>query len=828
MLKSQNARSLLLGEVSALVLMALPGVAVAQSTSAGDSDQVAKEIVVTGNRRATVISKAPYNITAYDSTQLDASGISTVTALAQQVPNLTIQDTGARSSQSSLPIIRGINASLASGIFEGARNAQAPVGFYLDNAPLNASVPLMDIERIEVLRGPQGTLYGAGTLAGAVRIVTARPKLGEFSGNLGVGVTDVAHSGKYGYDLTGTLNIPAGDTAAIRITLKRERNAGFINQNDIIQREGNNYLNGLPVLAQPGNIAGSPAVYFNKKDVNYDVTTAGRIALLWEPTDAFKFSASYNYSEVKGNGAAVDNYTYPGGPSPIDARRTLAATGEYEISSSSLEPFERKTHQAALDASYDLGFATVSGSLAYGDTKGRNSIDANRHILGIPFFQDYYAGVPTNPRFVYGYQNTDSDTQWTEELRLVSNGKDNKVDYVLGVYFQQQDRTLGLFSYNPGGGDFLTNTPYYTGVPIFVNRDQSFLNQVATQKYKEAAIYGNVTVHLTDAWQVTGGGRFFRETFDATTDQRRGPFQAIDPVASASRNKASSQIFSVNTSYELAGNLTTYATWSQGFRRGGTSAFLIDPAVPFAESPNLLTYRPDKTNNFELGLKGKLGGIYFSAAGFYIKWNNAQIDLLTPFFGYSAVVNATRASSKGLELEASGPIGSSGLSFNLGFAYSKARIDKAFALRAAVGQDPLTGISIFADNGITGLKGDRLPGSPDYSGTFTLKYERDLSEKTKLGFNLGADFRGSTVNDLTPSNGFTLTAKTPSFITFRAGANVDFDAFSVSLFVNNLLDKHVVYSKGISNLIQQGLGGYGDTYYVGRPREIGLRLGYRF
>jgi hypothetical protein len=163
-----------------------------------------------------------------------------------------------------------------------------------------------------------------------------------------------------------------------------------------------------------------------------------------------------------------------------------------------------------------------------------------------------------------------------------------------------------------------------------------------------------------------------------------------------------------------------------------------------------------------------------------------------------------------------------------GFAYAKARIDKAFSLRAAVGQDPLTGISIFADDGINGLKGDRLPGSPDYSGTFTLKYDTDLSESTKLGFNVCADFRGSTVNDLTPTNGFTLITKTPSFITFRAGANVDFDKFSLSLFVNNLLDKHVVYSKGVSNLFQQGLGGYGDTYYVGRPREVGLRLGYRF
>ncbi len=792
----------------------------APAEAASPVEPATGEIVVSANRRDTVISKAPYNISAYGGDLLAKSNITSVTGLARQVPNFTIVDTGARSAQSSLPIIRGLNASQASGIFEGARGAQTPVGYYVDNAPLNASLPLMDVEHVEVLRGPQGTLYGAGTLAGAVRIVTVQPKLGEFSGTASVAGGVVAHSSDHNYSLDATLNVPLGETVALRISGKQQRDAGFINQNDIMQREGNNYRSGLPIAADPADPLGSPAVYFNKKDVNWNTTTAARVALLWMPTPEFKLKLGYAYSRVVGNGAAVDNYTYGGGLSPVDARRTLAATGKYEISSSALEPFRRTTHQATLDASYDIGFATLATTLAYQRTSGENSIDANRHILGIPFFSDYYTGNPANPRFAYGYQNTDTDRQTTEELRLVSNTKGGAFDYVLGAFFQQQKRALGLNSFNPGAGNY--QGPFG---PLYVDANNQFLTQVASQDYHEASLYGNVTWHPTDRWQITGGGRVFHETFFASLTQARG--QTVVPPSS-NRTKLTSQIFTANTSYDLTPRIKAYATWSQGFRRGGANSFLTDQVSLFSESSNLKTYVPDKTNNFEVGIKGRAGGLYLSLAAFYIKWDKPQIDLLTPYYGYSAVVNGSKASSKGIELEASGPLGLEGLTFNLGAAYSKARLTRAFAIRSAISVDPNTGLSIFDDNGITGLKGDRLPGAPDYSGSFDLQYAFAVAKDAKLTMNAGVDYRSSTVNDLTPVNGFTIIATSPGYATMRGGINLDVGKWAISLTATNLLDKHVVYSKGVSNLFQQGLGGYGDTYYVGRPREVSLRVSYNW
>ena len=805
--------------VAALV----PQSALAQAASTNDvasPPAASAEIVVSANRRDTVISKTPYNISAYSGEQLAKANITTVTALTRQVPNFTIVDTGARSSQSSLPIIRGLNASQASGLFEGARGAQAPVGYYVDNAPLNASLPLMDVARVEVLRGPQGTLYGAGTLAGAVRIVTNQPKLGEFSGLLSVAGGAVAHSSDHNYSLDATLNVPLGETIALRVSGRQQRNAGFINQHDIMEREGDNYLSGLPVAADPSDPLGSPAVYFDKKDVNWDTTTAARVALLWQPTAEFKATLAYAYAHVRGNGAALDNYTYPGGPSPVDARRTLAPTGEYEISSSALEPFRRTTHQATFDASYDMGFATLATTLAYQRTSGENSIDANRHILGIPFFSDYYTGNPANPRFAYAYQNTDTDRQTTEEIRLVSNTKGGAFDYVIGAFFQQQKRELGLNSFNPGAQKY--NGPFG---PLYVDANNQFLTQINSQDYHEASLYGNLTWHPTDRWQITGGGRVFHETFSAALIQNRG--QTIVPPSS-NRTKLTSQIFMANTSYDVSSAIKAYATWSQGFRRGGANPFLTDETSLFSEASTLKTYTPDKTNNFEVGIKGRAAGIYVSLAAFYIKWDKPQIDMLTPYYGYSAVVNGSKASSKGIELEASGQTGLEGLTFNLGVAYSKARLTRPFAIRSAISIDPATGLSIFADNGITGLKGDRLPGAPDYSASFDLQYAFAVGKGANLTMNAGMDYRSSTVNDLTPVNGLTIIATSPGYATVRGGIDLDVGKWTVSLNATNLLDKHVVYSRGVSNTFQQGLGGYGDTYYVGRPREVTLRVSYKW
>lgn len=814
MRKNSRNRIATIARVSGLagsISLVLHGTALAsEPTTAESNDNSALgEIVVTANRRAETVSSAPYNISAYNSDQLQAGNITSVTELSQEVPNFVIEDTGARNTASQIPIIRGLNASAASGLFDQPRNFQSPVGVYLGNSPTLGALPLMDVQRVEVLRGPQGTLYGAGTLAGAVRVVPVEPKLGETSGTVSAAGAGVSHSSSYDSDVFGAVNLPLGDTVAVRIAAKYQYDAGFIDQYDIMRRQGNNYANGVPILAVPNNVD-SPAVYFNDPDENFTRTTAARASILWQPSDAFKLLTTYSYADVYGNGGPTDNQTFGGGPSPIDPRIILPATGEYQISLSTLQPFDRTTRLASVDPSLDLGFATLSGTLSYGETDGWNVFDGTADLLGNSAFAPYYTGVPANPRTVLPIFNGDLEKTYTEEVRLVSNGK-HTFDYVVGLYAEQQKRQFTWEVFDPAGG-----------VPsASLGPNYAALGQVADQNYKEEAAYGNLTWHASDRWQITGGSRVFHETFSQDEVQNLYLFGLTSDTSNGT--SVTRPIFMINTSYELNSSIKTYATWSQGFRRGGSNTF--PTTGPLAESASLLQYKPDKTNNFEVGVKGRAGGVYISAAAFYIRWSDPQIDLFTPNFQYPAVVNGKAATSQGFELEASGPLGIDGFTFNAGIAYAKARLSEDFALPAALGN----GSGGFDPNGIVGKSGDRLPGAPDWSGALDLNYSTAVTNVTKLTFTVGGDYRSSTINVLPHINPNTPSTTTPGYALLHGDIEMGVGNWQYTLYGTNLADKFVVYSKSVRTLNNIAtIGNYGDTYAVARPREVGLRITRNF
>ena len=788
-----------------------------QATTAAPAPKDGGDIVVTANRRSETTTKLPFNISAYDPAQFERSNITSVTALSSQVPNFVIQNQGARAESQSVPIIRGLNASGNTGV--APRYSQSPVGFYQDNAPLASSLPLMDLARVEVLRGPQGTLYGAGTLSGAVRLITNPAKIGKSEGYVTASVADVSHSGDTGYGFEGAINLPIGDTLAVRIVGKHQYDAGYIDLHDIYRREGNNYLSGNPILENPSDVAGSKGVFFNKKDANYSKTTAVRGAAHWKPSDRFDLQLSYSYAKLKGQGGPIDNAGYEGGASPLDPRVQLGATGDYERSAPTLEPYDRTTQLAAVDATYELGFATLATTLAFGRTHGRAESDGTVPLIG-SLYGVYYTGSPANPRAVVPVFNEDRDRSNTQEVRLVSN-TGGAIDYVVGTFFQQEKRTIGLSVYDPGadtytaaanGGSTLPIVEGGTYVPLFAN-GQAF-QQNTTQRFHEYSLFGDVTWHITDAWSATGGARVFHQTFDQNLTYQGSIFGlAIDADSSS---KVTSQIFKANTSYKLSPSDQVYATFSQGFRRGGSNAFPLDG--PVQEPRAILAYSPDRTNNYEVGVKGRVRGIRYAVDAFYIDWKNPQIDLVTPYTLAAVVVNARRANSKGVEAEASGPLGLKGLTFTLGAAYAKARLSEAFGLPAGDGAGGIV------QNAITGSKGDRLPGAPDYSGSLTLSYERPVANGS-LTFSAGADYRSSTVSGLPDPNRTELVSKSPGYVLFRGSIGYDLGGWQLLAYGDNLADKRAVTTRiGRTAISQELLGNWGNSYFVTKPREIGLKL----
>lgn len=241
------------------------------------------------------------------------------------------------------------------------------------------------------------------------------------------------------------------------------------------------------------------------------------------------------------------------------------------------------------------------------------------------------------------------------------------------------------------------------------------------------------------------------------------------------------------------------------------------------EPTALLTYKPDTTNNYEAGVKGTAFNLYYSADVFYIDWNKPQIDLLTPFNLTAVVVNGNGASSTGVEFEVSGPIGPKGLSFNLGAAYAKARLTKDFELPAGSG-----GGTVVPD-AITGLKGDRLPGAPDFSGSGNINYKYHLQDLAALTFSIGADYRSSTVNILPNINPNTPASSAPAYVSLHGSIVYENGPWEAELFGTNLADKRIVLAAGVRTLASYPLlGNWGNSYAIGRPREIGLRLTRHF
>ncbi len=299
--------------VRAAVCAALYGVipaVQAQEAAAPEGSAVLQEVTVTATRRSEALEAVPYSLSVVSGEQLLASGVTDLASLATAVPGVSMYEYGARLAGAEVPIIRGVNATGEP--TRGFRTfEQAPVGTYIGNSPIDGYFQLDDLKQVEVLRGPQGTLYGAGTLAGALRLIPNSPELGKFSGMLEAGGDRIDHSSGTSYDLKGLVNIPFGDVVAFRAAASYNYEPGWINTYGLFTRT-NNGLSGIPLLANPADPVTSPAIYNDKADWNFQKTFTGRASLLFKPTEVFSAELAFLHSDAWGDGGPQVNPRFPG------------------------------------------------------------------------------------------------------------------------------------------------------------------------------------------------------------------------------------------------------------------------------------------------------------------------------------------------------------------------------------------------------------------------------------------------------------------------------------------------------------------------------------
>ena len=799
--------------VSTAVLLALYGVpfsASAQTQPDAKSDSI-QEVVVTATRRAQTTEEVPYSISVVSPTQLSNSGASDLASLARQVPGVSMTDSGARTAASTFPIIRGLNASPGAGGFRTFE--QAPVGTYIGNSPIDGYFQFTDIERIEVLRGPQGTLYGAGALGGALRIIPVAPKLGEFSGNADVKLGMVRKAGDPSYTGAATLNVPLGETMAFRVSGNYDKEPGFIDAEGLMRLDDD----GIPLREDPSD-PDSSGVYYSKKDWNDQKTFTGRANLLWQPTETFNAQLAYMYSDLDGDAGRTVMRSFPGGAFVGDPRITLPPGGNNTRFSAIEEPYTRTTDLASLDLSFDAGFATVSSTSSYFTTKGDTTLDSSYVLYRIPQYLGYYVGSTLNPRFVTKQVYGDSAHTFSQEVRLVSNTQPgSKFDYVVGAFYEKQTRVGSWLITIPGSPERAVDlgcTGFWSPGSVFpdclplVGPDDTNVDQHDKQTFEDKSLFGELTWHFAPRGDLTVGVRRFKQDFKDVQYLELYSF-GISVPEEPRKSKAAKTKWKVNPSYEYADNHRVYAVWSQGFRRGGSNA--IPLVGPFGDNPALIQYQPDEADNYEIGLKGHFAnGLSYTFDVFKIIWDNPQIGGTTPTTNF-AVWNAKEAESKGAELDLNVAFGETGLSLALSGAYSDAAFSKDYLVPSTFGD-------------IVGFKGQQLPGSPKKSGAATLNYERNLSAGLHMTASLNNTFRSKVVlSNFGILGQAPLTAEKLSVM--NASIAVARDAWLVGLYATNLTDERVLLSPGNPDPSTANLS---TASLINQPREISLRLNYSF
>ena len=817
--------------------------AITHADSSGDGNTL-DEVVVTATRREQSILDVPYSISAISGATLEESHVENLSDLSHMIAGLSFVDQGPTSR--SFFVLRGINAdSTSESPILGSAGTVPPVSTYIGETPLFLSLHTDDLDRVEVLRGPQGTLYGSGSLAGTIRLIPKQPDLSGFSANIEADAGNLAVGHQWNNSYDGMLNLPLNEVSALRITAGREHYAGFIDEPYVVKlgppSTAVNSPVGAPVSGDPKNPLFGPEVFSAVNNANVSDVWQTRVAYLFKPNENLSVLVTYYHQEDKTQGVqAVSPYfkggsvDYPGSQNPFYSSAypvsfptggvVFPANGTYDANDGVLPISHRKSDLGSVDLSVGLGFATLSSSTSYYQDKGTDVSDGSPFIAKTP---DIYGFVP---RVVDYEEDFDTQKGFVEELRLVSAAGSHPLDYVVGFFFQHLQGNNGDQQWLPGQTLFSN----LAGVPGAdpAEGDVNFINTNATD-FLDRAIFGELTWHVTDQWQVTGGARFFKQDF-STASYSALPYcgsfcgTGILGVTNVEGGYAvNSHISKLDTSYKVSNALNIYADFSEGFRRGGANA--IPLSGPFEVSSSLLVYKPDTTKNYELGAKGTLfGDINYTADVFFIDWNNFQLDTSSYYGGYPLAANGDKAHSKGIELSFDGKLGPH-FSYALGYTYTVAQVADNFSIFDRLDDGTNNEAAI-----VSAQKGDPLPNSPKNSATLSLDYGHvavPFNPDWMLRYHLDGNYRSATYSRLLST---LPDAPAPfvigGFSTWNGSVDLmNTHGLSLSLYGQNLFN-----TLGITGGLDPGEAGPPPTndrsahYFISRPRTIGLRVGYKW
>ncbi|WP_285019992.1 TonB-dependent receptor [Novosphingobium sp. fls2-241-R2A-195] len=680
------------------------------------------EIVVTSLKREVRLQDAPASITSISDDTLRAASLDSANDLARAVPSLTITDAGPGQRRITLRGIRSAGDAQV-GIYYDETPVAGPPGTTSDPGGSQSDFKLFDLERVEVLRGPQGTLYGAGAVGGTIRLVTRKPDF-EFGGRIDVGATTTEGGGE-GYQINAAVNVPiVKDVLAVRGVYFRRQNDGWVDN---------------PGLGLTG--------------INSERSDGGRILVRFIPA-----------SWLTIDGAAHFLYTEGG------ASTWSPSAGKYNAVNASQVPYEDKQRLYSLSAHAELGFADLVATTSYQDrdtlvtrdptplfNSFRTASGCATHFTAATCatpagFAAYNSYVDSLTPVIY-YQ-PQSVTDWTSELRLQSNNS-SWFQWTVGGFYEDRDAKVLSEARRTNASD---GSQVVGATPLLQRHVVDYL--------KQKAAFGEIAVTPVEGLTVTGGLRYY--SYDKTVggDTTIGLDilrTRVTPWA-LYKTKNTGWLYKANVSWKAADNVLVYGQVATGYRPGG-----VNQVLGLAQA---LAYSPDKLTTYEGGIKTSFGGdaLILNLGGYITDWSDMQVSINSGSFVYLG--NAGAARIKGVEAEATlNP--ARGLTFTVNAAFTDAKLTQD---QVPDGVTPLA---------TTARKGDKIPFIAPQTIGIAGQYEWALGSggwSALLRGDLG--YVGGSRADFRPNaSGY---RKVGDYTLANARIGVKNDRYGIYFYVNNL------------------------------------------
>ncbi len=817
--KSPAVRTLSLNPIAKAVSLATTPIIVfpAAQTFAEEGDAVIEEVIVTASRREESVQDIPINITAVSDTMIEDLRLDGIAEIARYVPGLTVVDRGPRDEVPDI-LVRGLNTT---GLGPGF--VSDTVATYLGEVPLSVDLKPVDLERVEVLIGPQGTLYGKGTMGGAIRYIPKRAQADEFGMDLRADVYSNSESEGLSRSYGATINVPLiEDVLAIRANYDDLMDEGFIDYDYVVRQSG--VSNPEPDLTNPAAVL---ANLRRAEDRNGEDARSSRVNLRLTPNERFEANLWWYYQKNETEGRQL-------------VHRDAFGTSDYQSGLRYEEPNDYRNEMISLEVKADLDFAEATfvwGDSEYEELGQRDQTDL---LLDFEYGYEFFPSFSSFTREI-----VDEDTE-TLEIRLTSQ-HGGPLQWVVGWFRNEVESYATSEEFTPGFDQFAVDN--FGGVQLRPDSLEYF--SIDDQYEEETAFYGELSWQISEALEATLGYRDYEFKVNSVSGFGLPLFETVflgesqDAInvdlGDPNRGEDEGDLFKFNLAYDVSEDLMIYATYSEGYRNGGVNSVpectpqqISSGTQQLCALPDEVLIAPDTIDNHELGMKGSFldNRLSLNLAVFQIDWEDIQVAGTTEFGSLPIIINGGAAESEGVEMFGRFVINDN-WDISWTYAYTKAELTEDAA--GIVGP-------------FTALDGARLPGHAEHQGTFNVTYNTVIWDDVQLDINYGL-FAQSDVYNIPGGDEDPLAddlgvpgdrggEAIDGYDVHHLSATIRRDKWTVQAYVDNLFDEFYVLGTrttrrflqnemGPGNLINNfTLRSYGE--YVGLPRNFGVSVSYSF